>query len=125
MYSEDLKRAQDARAVIERFLSAGGKSDPQFLDTHAAVLIRLGAWEEAVDKLSKCLARVGASPTRAVAHYRMACALLAQGDASEAVRHAREALDLAARMGGLTEAEATEARRLSREKQPDRADRSP
>jgi tetratricopeptide (TPR) repeat protein len=112
MYAEDLGRPDDARAVIDRFLAAGGHEDARLMDTHATVLLCLGELEAARQKLAECLKRAGQTSTLAAAHYHLGLVLFKGGDVSEAVSYIKTAMRLADRLGGLTEKEREQAERL-------------
>lgn len=112
MYAVDLGRAGDALAVIERFLQGGGGENAQLMDTHATVLMHLSEFEAAKTKLEACIKLVGQTSTRAAAHYHLGLVLQRMGQSSDARSLIREALRLADRLGGLTEQERAQARRL-------------
>lgn len=103
LYSEELDRPADASAILQKFLSAGGRETPQMLDTHGAVLLRLGQWEAARTKLLACIDAAGQTETLTAATFHLGQLLHHQQKHSDAVAHLRRALDLDKRYGGLSE----------------------
>lgn len=112
MYAEDLGRPDDARAVIDRFLAAGGEEDAPLLDTHATVLLRLRELPAAIQKLTECIKIAGQTPTLAAAHYHLGLVYLEQENLPTAVSYIKTALRLAERVGGLTAKETEKAKEL-------------
>jgi tetratricopeptide (TPR) repeat protein len=112
LYAVDLERPTQARAVINAFLESGGREDAALMDTHGTVLLRLGELDSAQQKLEQCLRYVGETSTKAAANYHLSLVLLESGYAEEALAYAQRSLRLAARLGGLTDKERSEAERL-------------
>ncbi|MGB2984460.1 MAG: tetratricopeptide repeat protein, partial [Phycisphaerae bacterium] len=113
LYAVDMGRPEEARAIIHRFLEDGGREDPMLMDTHATVLFQLGELDAARRKLEECLKLVGQTSTQAAAHYHMGLVLRDSGRTRQSIPHIRKALRLADRLGGLTEKEKEQARRLT------------
>jgi Flp pilus assembly protein TadD len=112
LYGQDRDRPREALGLIERFTQAGGTANAEMLDTHAAILLKLGRIDEARQKATECLNAAGQTPTLTAANYRMGLALLEQGDRDAAITYVRHALHLDEQLGGLTPTERSEARRI-------------
>jgi tetratricopeptide (TPR) repeat protein len=118
LYTEDLGRPAEAVALVERFLAKGGTEDAHLLDTHGLALMRLGDLDAAERKLTACLRQAGGTRTQAAATFHLGLLHLTAGRQDEGTTYVREALSLDERLGGLTEREKQEARRLVRSEPP-------
>ena len=115
MYAEDLGRLDDARAVVDRFLAAGGQENAALLDTHAIVLLRLGELAAATRKLTESIKVAGQTPTLVAANYHLGLVSLEQQNVPAAHSYIKTALRLAGRLGGLTPKEREKATRIIEE----------
>ncbi len=103
LYSEDLKRPQDAQGALQRFLQAGGEETAEMLDTHGMVLMRLGDLEGARRKFLECRQLAGQSHSLTAATYHLGLVLEAQGKMEEAATNFERARQLDRKLGGLSE----------------------
>lgn len=115
LYAVDLGRPAEARAFIDKFLESGGRESATLMDTHATVLLRLRELNPARRKLEQCLRIVGETSTKAAANYHLGLVLREMGLARDALPYIQRGLRLAERLGGLTDKERSEARRLAAE----------
>lgn len=112
LYSEEMNRPADALGVLQKFLSAGGRETPQMLDTHGAVLLRLGQLEAARAKLLACIDAAGQTDTLTAATFRLGKLLFQQKKQTDAVAQLRRAQELDRRFGGLNDRERAEIEQL-------------
>lgn len=112
LYSEDRNDPAKALELIEGFLADKPLTDADLLDTHGAVLLRLGRHREAARTLRTCLQTAGQTATLTAASYHLGLVLLETNEEDEARVYLRRALELDDRLGGLSEDEARHARDL-------------
>jgi tetratricopeptide (TPR) repeat protein len=109
---EDQNRCRDALDIAERGLELA----PQYvdlLDTRGIIYYRLGQHEKAAQDFAECIKLYPANvPATVSSRFHLARALAQLGRKAEAIQHMEQALYLQARLGGLSEAEITEARSL-------------
>jgi len=110
--SEDQGKHREALELAQRGLEIA----PDYfdlVDTRGVVYYRLREFEKAVEDFSKCI-RLGPSTTPAsvATRFYMAKALTELGEKGRAVAQLTRALELQARVGGLSSADLRQAQRL-------------
>jgi tetratricopeptide (TPR) repeat protein len=108
----DQNRYYDALDLAERGLKLAPKY-VDLIDTRGMIYYRLGQHEKAVQDFTESIKLYPANvPATVSSRFHLARALAQLGRKAEAVQHMEQALYLQARLGGLSEAEVTEARNL-------------
>ncbi len=102
LYTDNMNRPEDAKVLVESFLSAGGQATPQLLDTYGTCLLKLKKNNAAKTALTSAAAMAGQTETRTAAKYHLAIAEKNLGDHHEATSLLRQALALNDRVGGLS-----------------------
>lgn len=109
IYSVELDRSQEALALIEEYLSAGGAEEMHLADTHGMVLLRLGQLDAAEERFNTCLRLAGQARTATAANYHLGLVLLERGHTDEAKTYFQRAIDLDKSRGGLNANEREDA----------------
>ncbi|MBN2313169.1 MAG: tetratricopeptide repeat protein [Sedimentisphaerales bacterium] len=119
-----LSEEQDKPEAALEFARKGLRINPDYndlLDTRGVIYYRLGEYDKAVEDFSRAIQLYSSTAQQGVStrfHLGRAYAKLEQ--ASEAVEHLELSLDLNSRIGGLTQADVDEARRLLKQLQEGR-----
>ena len=83
------------------------------IDTRGMAMYRMDRYDEAIEHFAKCLRLYPSdTPQLAVSHFHLAGALVKTGQTTEAVKNLKQALSLNARIGGLSETDLAEAKKL-------------
>ncbi|MEK6674988.1 MAG: tetratricopeptide repeat protein [Planctomycetota bacterium] len=102
LYAEDLGRPDEALAILDKFVSVGGKEDAHLLDTRGLALLRLGKSEAAESCLNACLRVADSPPTRTSATYHLGLLHWSTDRKSQAASFLRQAFSLNRQFGGLS-----------------------
>lgn len=112
LYGEELTDPQRGLSLLQKFENSGGQLSPEMMDTYGALLFRVRRFEEAAQKLTACLRMTRHSPTHVSALYHLALVQYETGAPRDAATNLRAALQLHARVGGLSPRQINESRRL-------------
>jgi len=115
--SEDQGKYREALELAQR----GLKIAPDYfdlVDTRGVVYYRLGEFEKATEDFRRCI-RFGpsAAPPGVATRFYLAKALVELGERNQAIAQLNEALEMQARIGGLSRADVLEARNLLKQLQ--------
>ncbi|MBN2180458.1 MAG: tetratricopeptide repeat protein [Sedimentisphaerales bacterium] len=104
-YQEALELAQKGLALSPDYLD--------LIETRGVVYYRLGELNNAVQDLTKCVEFYpNSTPQYVAANFHLARVLNALGKNNDAIKYLNEALSLEGKIGGLSNEELTEAKRL-------------
>ena len=108
----------DSRMALQ-LVTGGLKKAPNYvdlIDTRGMAMYRMDRYDEAIEHFAKCLRLYPSdTPQLAVSHFHLAGALAKTGQTTEAAKNLKQALSLNARIGGLSETDLAEAKKLLKE----------